>query len=159
VTGASVSTMRTGDHASVGLVGCVKSKQTVATRAGDLYTSALFKGRRAWVERNCDCWYVLSAKHGLVDPAAILEPYDESLVAKGRADRHRWAQQVLGQLGQELGELGGHRVEIHAGMAYVDFGLREGLVRCGAEVVVPTQGLRQGEHLAFYKNRARTIRG
>jgi len=80
-------------------------------------------------------------------------------VEKGRADRHRWAQQVLGQLGWELGELGGYRFEIHAGMAYVDFGLREGLVRSGAEVVVPTQGLRQGEQLALYRDRARTIRG
>ena len=37
---------------------------------------ALFRGWRECVEQTCDAWYVLSAKHGLVEPDRILEPYD-----------------------------------------------------------------------------------
>jgi hypothetical protein len=40
----------------VGLVGCVKSKQPRRARAADLYTSALFRGRRSFVESTCDRW-------------------------------------------------------------------------------------------------------
>lgn len=60
----------------VGLVRCVKGKLSRAARARDLYTSPLFVGRRRWVEATCDRWFIPSAKHGLVDPAAILEPHD-----------------------------------------------------------------------------------
>src|SRR3990172_9853687 len=64
----------------VGLVGCTKSKQTHAAPARDLYTpSALFRGRRDYVERSCGRWFVLSAKYGLVDPDSIIEPYDQTL--------------------------------------------------------------------------------
>jgi hypothetical protein len=35
----------------VGLIACVKSKQDAAAPAADLYTSALFRGGRAAVER------------------------------------------------------------------------------------------------------------
>lgn len=54
----------------VGLVGCVKSKRSQA--APELYVLPLFRGRRAWVKRTCDCWFVLSAKHGLVEPGRVL---------------------------------------------------------------------------------------
>lgn len=61
----------------VGLVGCVKSKRGTAAPARDLYTSALFRGRRRYVELTCDRWFILSARHGLVEPEEILEPYDD----------------------------------------------------------------------------------
>jgi hypothetical protein len=64
----------------VGLVGCVKSKQSQAAPARELYVSPLFRGRRAWVERTCDRWFILSAKHGLVEPDRVLAPYDEILM-------------------------------------------------------------------------------
>jgi len=138
----------------VGLVGCVKSKRSGPTAAADLYTSTLFVGRRRWVEASCERWFILSAKHGLVPPDEVIEPYDEALTDKGRAERRAWAERVLAQLRERLGELGRYRFEIHAGMPYVDHGLRVGLVAAGAEVVIPTEGLRQGEQLAFYRNRS-----
>jgi hypothetical protein len=46
----------------IGLVGCVKSKRSQAAPARELYSSPLFRGRRDWVERTCDRWFVLSAK-------------------------------------------------------------------------------------------------
>jgi hypothetical protein len=100
-----------------------------------------------------DVWtmVVLSAKHGLVSPTEVLEPYDETLTTKSLAERRVWSERVLGQLHEELGDLGRYIFEVHAGSSYVDHGLAEGLRRAGAEVELPARGLRQGEQLALYK--------
>lgn len=137
----------------IGLVGCVKQKQSFPSPARDLYMSTLFVGRRRWVEASCGSWYVLSALHGLIDPDAIVEPYDVTLNGASRATKRGWAQRVLGQLGEALGPLEGPVFEIHAGAEYRDFGLVDGLEAAGAAVVIPALGLRQGEQLAFYAHR------
>lgn len=134
----------------IGLVGCVKEKQHRPAAAKDLYTSALFRGRRRFVERSCDRWYVLSALHGLVDPAVVLEPYDVTLVGAGRPTKRDRATKVLAQIDQQVGSVFGAVVEIHAGADYRDWGLVEGLRARGALVSVPTEGLTQGRQLAFY---------
>jgi hypothetical protein len=51
----------------IGLVGCVKGKRSRPAPARELYTSALFLGRRAFVEATCERWFILSAKHGWDD--------------------------------------------------------------------------------------------
>lgn len=135
----------------IGLVGCVKSKRGSAAPAADLYTSALFHGRRRWVEPSCSRWYILSARHGLVAPDEMLDPYDETLTTKGSRERRAWADRVLGQLRNALGDIGRYDFEIHAGAAYTDHGLRSGLVSAGAGVSLPTEGLSLGRQLAFYK--------
>jgi len=134
----------------IGLVGCVKSKQSTARPAKDLYTSALFRGRRAWVEKSCERWFVLSAEHGLLGPDEIIAPYDVSLKAAHPSQRRTWAKKVLADLEQTLGPLAPHTFEIHAGSAYRDHGLIEGLREKGATVEIPAVGLRQGEQLRFY---------
>ena len=134
----------------VGLVGCVKSKLTHASPAADLYTSLLFRGRRAYVERSCERWLVLSALHGAVRPDVVLEPYDVTLNDASRTERRAWASRVLGQLESELGSLRGLTVEIHAGANYTDWGLVEGLRERGATVEQPLAGLSLGQQLAFY---------
>ena len=134
----------------LGLVGCVSEKRTTAAPAEDLYTSTLFRGRRAFAGRTCDDWYILSAKHGLVARSTVLEPYDLALTSKGRKDKRVWATAVLAELDDRLGSLVDITFEIHAGADYFAFGLVEGLERRGATVVIPTQGLRVGEQLRFY---------
>ena len=111
----------------VGLVGCVKSKQSRAAPARELYTSQLFRGRRVWVERTCDRWFVLSAKHGLVEPGRVLAPYDETLTDLPRAARRQWSACAVQALDQALGEVSGIVFELHAGSAYLDHGLVAGL--------------------------------
>jgi hypothetical protein len=71
----------------IGLLGCVKEKAYEPRRSRDLYLSTLFEGRRAYVERSCDQWWILSAEHGLVSPDEGLAPYDLSLKNAGRATR------------------------------------------------------------------------
>jgi hypothetical protein len=138
-------------RARVGLVGCVKSKRASATHAADLYTSALFLGRRRWVQVTCSRWFILSAKHGLVDPDTLLEPYDETLNDKGLVLRRNWTRMVLDQLRSEFDDLSHFDFEIHAGASYVAHGLRSGLLAEGCEVILPAEGLRQGEQLALYR--------
>jgi hypothetical protein len=134
----------------IGLVGCVKRKRPVASPAEDLYVSALFKGRRRWVDRTCSRWFILSALHGLVEPRTILEPYDFTLVTASRPERRRWARAVLDALVVELGDLRTMTFEIHAGAAYRDFGLVDGLLQRDAKVEIPMEHLSQGEQLAAY---------
>lgn len=137
-------------HRRIGLVGCVKDKRSKAAMAQDLYVSTLFVGRRAYVERTCDEWFVLSALHGLVKPTQMLEPYDVTLVGAPRQRRREWADATLQQIDSQIGTLSGLEIELHAGADYRDFGLVDGLQRRGATVVVPALGLSQGRQLAFY---------
>jgi hypothetical protein len=136
----------------IGLVGCVKSKRGYPTPAGDLYTSALFSGRRRWVQASCSRWYILSAKHGLVAPGQVLDPYDETLTTQGSLARRAWAARVLVQLREALGDIGRYDFEIHAGAAYVGHGLHAGLVSGGAGVTLPAAGLSLGRQLALYRD-------
>ncbi|MEW6059904.1 MAG: DUF6884 domain-containing protein [Actinomycetota bacterium] len=136
----------------VGLVSCSKAKLDHAAQARDLYSkSALFRGARCHVERTCDRWFVLSAKHGLVKPEQVLEPYNQTLNDASRAQRRAWSARVLAQLHAELGDLRGITFELHAGAPYVDFGVADGLVHSGAIVEKPLEGLGLGRRLRFYK--------
>jgi len=135
----------------IGLVGCVKSKHDKPMAARDLYTSPLFRGRRRYVEHTCKRWFVLSAKHGLVDPDTVLEPYDETLKNAGRGERQRWSAAVLNALKVELGSLSSTVFEIHARDDYRGFGLVDGIRELGGQVIVPTDRLSLEQQLALYR--------
>jgi hypothetical protein len=134
----------------IGLVGCVRQQGAGTVAAEDLFVSPLFRGRRAYVERTCARWYVLSALHGLVAPDAELAPYDLKLKSLSQSERRAWSERVLVQLEAELGELGGLTVEIHAGASYTNEGLVRGLRARGATVELPAAGLAEAQEIAFY---------
>jgi len=83
----------------IGLVACSRTKADHAAPARDLYQGALFRASAAYAEEVCDEWYILSAKHGLVSPDTILEPYDESLYDLSAAERREWGVDILVALG------------------------------------------------------------
>jgi hypothetical protein len=139
----------------IGLVGCVKTKRDHAAPARDLYISPLFRGRRAYVERTCARWFILSAKHGLVEPDTLLEPYDVTLDSASPRERRAWSVGVLEALRQRVGELEGLTFEAHAGSSYLDFGLADGLVVAGEKVIRPAHGLGMFEQQAFYASSER----
>jgi hypothetical protein len=125
----------------IGLVGCVKSKRGSPAPAADLYTSALFSGRRRRVEATCSRWYILSARHGLVPPGQELSLDDETVTTQGVAARRAWAGRARIQLQAALGDVGRYDFEIHAGAAYVAYGLQKGLESAGSnERCVTAQG-------------------
>ncbi len=138
------------DHPRIGLVGCVKMKLDYAAPARDLYVSPLFRGRRAWVERSCSQWFVLSALHGVLDLDDVVEPYDVTLNNASTAERRAWSAKVIGQLEGRLGSLAGRTFEIHAGANYIDYGLIDSLRAKGALVEIPLAGLKMGEQLSAY---------
>ena len=110
----------------------------------------MFRGRVAYVERTCDEWLILSAKHGLVDPGDELDPYDVTLLSARTKVKHEWTRRVVRQLQDRLEDLRGAHFEIHAGRDYWAFGLAEALLHAGAGVGVPAAGLSQGRQLQFY---------
>jgi hypothetical protein len=134
----------------IGLVGCVKTKDTTARRAKDLYLSPLFAGRRNHVARTCNRWWILSAQHGLVHIEDVLEPYDVTLIGASRAERRAWSSAVLSSIDKRVIANKGDTFELHAGADYRLYGLEAGLLERGYLVENPTEGLRSGEQLSFY---------
>jgi hypothetical protein len=134
----------------VGLVGCVRQQGAGKAPARDLFVSPLFRARRAYVERTCERWYVLSALHGLVAPDEVLAPYDLKLKSLSQAERRAWSGRVLAQLDAALGALGELTFELHAGASYTNEGLVRGLRARGAAVELPAAGLGEAQELAFY---------
>lgn len=129
--------------ADVVLVGCVKSKLDGPAPARDLYTSALFRKERAYAEAVGVPWYVLSAEHGLVEPAQEIEPYELHLASTTRAYRATWEARVVEDLASNLGDLSGKHVEVQAGADHAN-AIRGGLRAAGATVVKPLAGLIMG---------------
>ena len=136
----------------VGLVGCVKTKRPHPAPARDLYISDLFQKRRHYVERCYDSWLVLSAKHHVVPPDTMLEPYDETLKKKTAAERRQWATRVFEQLKARFPNPSECVFYFHAGREY-----QEELIhlfeRHGYRWQNPLQGLGIGKQLQWYDRR------
>lgn len=61
------------------LISCAKTKRNTPSAAKDLYQSDLFRSMRRYAEENADTWYILSAKHGVLQPDTIIDPYEKTL--------------------------------------------------------------------------------
>jgi len=128
------------------LVSCAATKRVSPSAARDLYVSALFAKARRYAERTGDSWYILSALHGLLDPSAVIEPYNCCLNDFRISQRREWAARVNQRL---LGLLDpGQEVIILAGKPYREF-LVPFLERQGFGVTVPLFGMRIGEQLQW----------
>lgn len=106
----------------IGLVSCTKSKRDHAAPPKDLYDeSAFFRKARQYARTNHDAWYILSAKHGLLEPDADpIDPYDETLSGATIERKQDWSQMVYTQL-RNNGLLSGKtRLVFHAGRDYSD---------------------------------------
>ena len=71
-------------------------------------------------ELACDRWYVLSAKHGLLHPDTVVEPYDMRLGTNDRTSPpiHSWAAGVQEQMAAELAGLENVTLVVLAGEQY-----------------------------------------
>lgn len=146
------STQYSEEPANFLLVGCVKRKLGQAARARDIYASPLWRCRREYAERYAVPWFILSAKHGLLDPDTHIEPYDLALSDFSVAERRAWSQRVMDRFRDVTAVVAGKTIEVHAGKLYVDYGLERGLRQAGAEVRRPlarTPGI--GSQIAWYK--------
>ena len=132
---------------TVYLVSCVKEKRATRGRAKELYTSVWFRKAREYVERTGHPWFLLSARHGLLKPDAMIRPYDQSLESMPRAERRRWADKVLRQLRPHVGE--GDTLVVLAGQLYREF-IEPDLRDRKVSVEVPLAGMRIGEQMAWF---------
>jgi hypothetical protein len=103
-----------------------------------LFRSPGFASARAHAERSGLPWFVLSAKHGLLDPDDVVSPYDVQIDERSASYRAAWAEWVVAQLSERVA-LDGVTVEVHGG---VDFAqpLRQPLSRRGAALDLPLPG-------------------
>ena len=138
--------MRSG----IALVACCALKRVcIASPARDLYRSPLFRLSRRNAEQ-FEGWAILSAKHGLVRPHQILEPYDRSLSDLSPGEREQWSLGVLSSILDIAAELDVKRVTFYAGELYRRH-LEPALIAKGFDVFVPMRGLSIGQQLAFMK--------
>lgn len=138
----------------IGLVSCTKRKKATAAKPRDLYEpSALFRKARSYVTQTHDEWYVLSAKHHVLDPdGPAITPYNETLTNAGIDDRREWSRKVVKQLDERELLVADNILVIHAGAAY--YGELLPLLETEpVDIAIPTEGLRMGETLAWYNER------
>ena len=132
----------------VALVSCVKKKSDSAAPARDLYLSQLFRGLRLYAERHSDAWYILSAEHGVLHPAEVVEPYERTLNTMPKPDRLAWAERVQRQLLELLPA--NAEVILLAGLRYREE-IEPFLRQRGFPVSVPLEGLAIGKQLQWLK--------
>jgi hypothetical protein len=123
------------------LVACCGPKLPDPSPAVDLYVSDLFKKARSYAERR-GSWFILSALHGLLDPSAVIDPYDMTLKTMSAAKRREWGQKVREQM-EKAGLIGLPLVAL-VGADYVT-----PLVAAGLTIDEPMKGLRFGDRLRW----------
>lgn len=106
--------------------------------AGELFRSDGFARARDHAVRARLPWFVLSAKHGLLDPGDVISPFAIQIDDQPAAYRTAWGEWVVAQLADRV-QLGGVVVEVYGG---VDFAqpLRQPLARRGAVLEIPLPG-------------------
>lgn len=86
----------------VALLGCSKTKAALTCQAQHMYRSQLFVASLKYAVATCDRWFILSAKHGLLSPETVIEPYDETLARMTPQARCEWGARVAQQLDAAL---------------------------------------------------------
>ncbi|MBT2548955.1 DUF6884 domain-containing protein [Arthrobacter sp. ISL-65] len=120
-----------------------------------MYVSQLFKKASACAELTCDRWYILSAKHGLIYPDQVIEPYDVRLTGSLVSPAIRqWVDMVRGQLDQELAGSQDIALIALAGRQY-----RTALEGSPWPYQVPMQGLGIGKQLGWLTAKLAADRG
>lgn len=122
----------------VTLIQCTDSKRDESAKARDLYDeSRYFRKMRAWAEDRevayGSPWFILSAKHELVAPDEVLEPYDAFGLSEEQAE----------SIAADLDGMGVTATDVTAGRKYTD-PLIPALERRGVDVVNHFAGKRIG---------------
>jgi hypothetical protein len=144
-----------GDGARVLLLASTADLADAPTTAAELFRSPGFARARQLAVATGTHWYVLSAKHGLLDPADVVGPFDVQLAERSPGYRSAWGEWVVAQLAERV-SLEGTVVEVHGG---VDFAqpLRQPLDRRGAglELALPESWTADGGHEQVDGSRSR----
>lgn len=85
------------------LIACSAGKSTAPAPARNLYTGQLFRASVRYADAAGLPWAVLSAKHGLLLPDDVIEPYDHTLKAMRETKRVVWGMLCVLDLFRRLG--------------------------------------------------------
>lgn len=139
---------------TLALISCVSQKRSSPSPACDLYVSQWFRKARAFVEACGYPWLILSAEHGLLDPATVVAPYERTLNTMPIAERKAWAERVASALEPRL--VGVERVVALAGDRYRSF-LVPRIQQLGVQVEIPMLGLSIGKQLQWFNEHTREL--
>lgn len=132
----------------IALVSCCGKKLSRIASARLLYRSPLFQKSARWVELQGLEWFVISAEHGLIQPDALLGPYERPMRSVSAADRLAWNRNIARELqaltiARDVEQL---HVTLLAGEAYAGW---IPLVQPWCAVEQPLGGLEIGERLRW----------
>jgi len=142
---------------TIAFVGCTKKKQPYPCRAGTMYRpSTLFSKLCDYIGTNdpVDALFILSAKHGLLDPETTIEPYNETLNEKSVTELQEWSRNVVRDLEMFITE---RRLEdddvtlkFYCGERYRRFVISSMEVRYPHwKIEIPMKGLGIGQQLRY----------
>ncbi len=120
------------------LIGSSGETAAAPVPVADLFLSAGFAHAREHAVCSGRPWFVLSAKHGLLEPDDVVAPYDLELGDASTAYRSAWGEWVAAQLGERV-QLLGATVEVYGGVGFAQ-PLRQPLARRGAALELPLPG-------------------
>lgn len=133
---------RVGAMKKIVLISCVSQKLPYRSKAKDLYISSLFKKSLAYARKlKPDAIYVLSAKYGLLDLEAVVDPYNFTLNTVTAAENRGWARYVAQQL-SKVADLKRDHFIFLAGNNY-----RKNLLPLISSYEIPMEGLTIGRQL------------
>ena len=129
------------------VVGCGAQKLERAAPAAELYTGSLFRLARRYAEA-LGPWLILSAKHGIIPPHRVIEPYDQR-APKEKVEARLFARRAAAEIRRTFGRDPIH-VVILAGATYAD-PLALELLELGIDFEAPLEGLELGARLHWLK--------
>ncbi len=131
----------------IALISCGKQKRRGCHPAKDLYISARFLMAMKHASGKFDKVFILSAKHGLLDPEKRIRSYDLELAQLSVEERTSWGRKVAKKINRTFiapeltflcGKLYYETILPHLDESYVH---------------TPLEGLRIGQHLRWYRER------
>ncbi len=129
---------RADEAGRVVLVGSSGEVAGSARPARELFASGGFARARDCAVRSGNPWFVLSAKHGLLDPDDVVGPFAVLIGDQPAGYRAAWAEWVVVQLADRV-RLSGVTVEVHGGVDFAQ-ALKGPLERRGARTEIPLPG-------------------
>ena len=127
-----------GETGRVVLVGSSGEVAGTARPARELFASTGFARAREHAVRSGHPWFVLSARHGLLDPDDVVGPFAVLIGDQPAGYRSAWAEWVVVSLADRV-RLPGMTVEVHGGVDFAQ-ALKGPLERRGARVEIPLPG-------------------
>jgi len=80
------------------LIGCGSAKREETSAARDLYTSDFFRKRERYGAEFGHDFYIISAKHHVLDPDESIAPYDRTITELDGEAVTEWAEETASQI-------------------------------------------------------------